>query len=76
VQVYSPYSYDAIFVIAEAIKACGQADRAAITAAMPATALPGLTGTSRSTKRATFKNGAISMFKVKDGKLDYISTSR
>jgi len=30
----------------------------------------------RSTKRATSENGAISMFKVKDGQLDYISTSR
>ena len=37
VQVYSPYSYDAVFVIADAIKRAGKADRASITAAMPAT---------------------------------------
>jgi len=76
VQVYSPYSYDAIFVIAEAIKRAGKADRAAITAAMPATAYPGLTGNIAFDEKGDIKNGAISMFKVKDGKLDYISTSR
>jgi len=76
VQVYSPYSYDAIYVIAEAIKRAGKADRAAITAAMPATAYTGLTGNIAFDEKGDIKNGAISMFKVKDGKLDYISTSR
>ena len=76
VQVYSPYSYDAIYVIAEAIKRAGKADRASITAAMPATNYTGLTGTIAFDEKGDIKNGAISMFKVKDGKLDYISTSR
>jgi len=76
VQVYSPYSYDAVFVIADAIKRAGKADRASITAAMPATNYQGLTGTIAFDEKGDIKNGAISMFKVKDGKLDYISTSR
>jgi len=76
VQVYSPYSYDAIYVIAEAIKRAGKAERAAITAAMPATNYTGLTGTIAFDDKGDIKNGAISMFKVKDGKLEYISTSR
>ena len=76
VQVYSPYSYDAIYVIAEAIKRAGKADRAAITAAMPATNYAGLTGQIAFDAKGDIKNGAISMFKVKDGKLEYISTSR
>jgi branched-chain amino acid transport system substrate-binding protein len=76
VQVYSPYSYDAVFVIADAMKRAGKADRAAITAAMPATNYTGLTGTIAFDEKGDIKGGAISMFKVKDGKLDYISTSR
>lgn len=76
VQVYSPYSYDAVYVIADAIKRAGKADRAAVTAAMPATNLPGLTGTISFDEKGDIKGGAISMFKIKDGKLDYISTSR
>lgn len=77
VQVYSPYSYDAVYVIADALKRAGKADRAAVTGAMPATSYPGLTGTIAFDEKGDIKGGAISMFKVgKDGKLEYISTSR
>lgn len=76
VQVYSPYSYDAVYVIADAIKRAGKADRASITAAMPATNYAGLTGQIQFDGKGDIKNGAISMFRVKDGKLEYISTSR
>ncbi len=76
VQVYSPYSYDAVYVIADAIKRAGKADRASITAAMPATNYAGLTGQIQFDEKGDIKNGAISMFKVKNGKLEYLSTSR
>jgi branched-chain amino acid transport system substrate-binding protein len=76
VQIYSPYSYDAVYVIADAIKRAGKADRAAITAAMPATNYPGLTGTIAFDEKGDIKNGAISMFKVSGDKLEYISTVR
>ena len=76
VQIYSPYSYDAVYVIAEAIKAAGSAERAAITAAVPKTNYAGVTGQITFDEKGDIKGGAISMFKVKDGKLEYISTSR
>jgi len=76
VQIYSPYSYDAVYVIAEAMKRAGSADRAAITGAMPATNYAGVTGTVSFDEKGDIKGGAISMFKVKEGKLEYISTSR
>jgi len=76
VQVYSPYSYDAVYVIADAIKRAGKADRAAITAAMPATNYPGVTGTIAFDEKGDIKGGAISMFNVKEGKLNYLSTVR
>lgn len=76
VQVYSPYSYDAVYVIADAIKRAGKADRAAITAAMPATNYAGLTGQIAFDEKGDIKGGAISMMQVKGGKLEYISTSR
>jgi branched-chain amino acid transport system substrate-binding protein len=76
VQIYSPYSYDAVYVIAEAMKRAGSADRAAITGAMPATNYAGVTGTISFDEKGDIKGGAISMFKVKEGKLEYISTSR
>ena len=76
VQVYSPYSYDAVYIIADAIKRAGKADRAAVTAAMPATNYTGLTGQIAFDEKGDIKGGAISMFTVKDGKLNYVSTVR
>jgi branched-chain amino acid transport system substrate-binding protein len=76
VQVYSPYSYDAVYVIAEAAKRAGKADRASITAAMPATNYTGVTGTISFDEKGDIKGGAISMFNVKEGKLNYLSTVR
>jgi branched-chain amino acid transport system substrate-binding protein len=76
VQIYSPYSYDAVYVIADAIKRAGKADRASITAAMPATNYAGLTGQIAFDEKGDIKGGAISMFKVVDGKMEYVSTVR
>ncbi|MCL6628008.1 MAG: branched-chain amino acid ABC transporter substrate-binding protein [Armatimonadetes bacterium] len=76
VQVYAPYAYDAVYVIADAIKRAGKVDKAAIVAAMPATNYTGVTGQIAFDEKGDIKNGAISMFRVKDGKLEYISTSR
>lgn len=76
VQVYSPYSYDAVYVIVDAIHRAGSLDRAAITAAVAKTDYDGLTGHISFDDKGDLKNGAISMFRVQDGKLAYISTSR
>jgi branched-chain amino acid transport system substrate-binding protein len=76
VQIYSPYSYDAVYIIADAIKRAGSVDRAAVAAAVPATNLTGLTGQITFDEKGDIKGGAISMFAVKEGKLNYISTVR
>ncbi|HEU0204932.1 MAG TPA: branched-chain amino acid ABC transporter substrate-binding protein [Burkholderiaceae bacterium] len=76
VQLYAPYSFDAVHVIAEAIKRAGSVEPAKITAAMPATNYSGVTGQITFDEKGDIKGGAISMFQVKDGKLEYISTSR
>ena len=76
VQVYSPYSYDAVFVIVEAMKKAGKADRASITTALRDTNYDGLTGKIAFDAKGDIKDGAISMVEVKDGKLAYVSTVR
>jgi branched-chain amino acid transport system substrate-binding protein len=76
VQVYSPYSYDAVYVIVEAMKKAGKADRASITTALRDTNYDGLTGKIAFDAKGDIKDGAISMFEVKDGKLAYVSTVR
>ena len=76
VQIYSPYSYDAVYAIADAIKRAGKADRAAITAAMPATNYQGVTGQIAFDEKGDIKGGAISMFKIANDKMEYVSTVR
>jgi branched-chain amino acid transport system substrate-binding protein len=65
-----------VYIITDAIKRAGKADRAAISAAVPATNYPGLTGTIMFDEKGDIKNGAISMFKVSGDKLQYLSTVR
>jgi len=74
-QRYSPYSYDAVYAIVEAIKLAGRPDRAAIVAAMPKTSFDGLTGHIEFDEHGDMKNGTISMYDVRDGKLNYLSTA-
>jgi branched-chain amino acid transport system substrate-binding protein len=76
VQIYSPYSYDAVYVIADAIKRAGSLDRAAIAAAVATTDYDGLTGHISFDGKGDLKNGAISLFKVANGQLEYVSTTR
>jgi branched-chain amino acid transport system substrate-binding protein len=76
VQIYSPYSYDAMYAIAKAIERAGKTDRAAVADALKATDFDGLTGKIAFDEKGDIKNGAISIFEVKDGKLSYVSTVR
>jgi branched-chain amino acid transport system substrate-binding protein len=76
VQIYSPYSYDAVYVIAEAIKKAGKPDRAAVADAIKATAYTGVTGAIAFDEKGDVKGGAITMFEVKGDKLEYLSTVR
>jgi branched-chain amino acid transport system substrate-binding protein len=43
---------------------------------MPATNYPGLTGQIAFDDKGDIKGGAISMFKVNNGKMEYVSTVR
>jgi branched-chain amino acid transport system substrate-binding protein len=74
-QQYSPYSYDATFAIVDAIKRAGKPDRAAVVEAMHGTRFEGLTGHIEFDEHGDLKNGTISMYNVRDGKLNYLSTA-
>ena len=76
VQLYSPYSYDAVYIVVDAIKRAGKVERAAVAAAVPTTNLPGLTGQLVFDDKGDIKGGAISIFKVSKDKLEYVSTVR
>jgi branched-chain amino acid transport system substrate-binding protein len=76
VQIYSPYSYDAVYAIAAAATRAGSTDRAKVAAEVAKTDFEGLTGRIVFDENGDLKNGAISVFRVQDGKLHYITTTR
>ncbi|WP_296403572.1 branched-chain amino acid ABC transporter substrate-binding protein [Psychrobacter sp.] len=71
VQIYSPFSYDATYVLVEAMKLANSTDREAIAAAMPKVQYNGLIGPIAFDEKGDIKNGSISLYKVGD-KLDVI----
>jgi branched-chain amino acid transport system substrate-binding protein len=75
-QRYSPYSYDAVYAIVDAVRRAGRPDRNAIVDAMPKTSFEGLTGHIEFDEHGDLKNGTISMYNVHGGKLNYLSTVR
>jgi len=76
VQIYAPYSYDAVYVIVDAIRRAGSIERAAVAAAVGATDFDGLTGHIAFDPKGDLKNGAISIYHVQGGQLSYLSTTR
>ena len=73
-QRYSPYSYDAVYAIVDALKRAGRPDRVALVDAMPKTSFEGLTGHIEFDDHGDLKNGEISVYDIKDGKLNLLSS--
>jgi len=73
-QRYSPYSYDAVYAIVDAIKRAGRPDRLAVVDAMSKTDFEGLTGHIEFDDHGDLKNGEISMYDIRDGKMDLLAS--
>ena len=71
VQIYAPFAYDATYAIVAAMKLANSVEPEAIAAAMPKVSIEGLIGPIAFDEKGDIKNGAISIFEVKD-KLDII----
>ncbi len=72
VQIYSPFAYDAVYALAEAMKISGSNEREAIAAAMPKVNFSGLTGQVAFDEKGDIKGGAISIFQVINKNLEVI----
>jgi branched-chain amino acid transport system substrate-binding protein len=72
VQIYSPYSYDAVGVLVDAMKRANSVDPAKYIAELPKTSYAGLTGRIEFDDNGDVKNGAITMYETKDGKLNVL----
>jgi branched-chain amino acid transport system substrate-binding protein len=67
-QVYSPYTYDATFVLVDAMKRAGSWDPKVYTAKLPETNFKGVTTTIAFETNGELKNPAITLYVYKDGK--------
>jgi branched-chain amino acid transport system substrate-binding protein len=68
VQIYAPFTYDAVNVIIDAMKRANSTDPAKILAAMPATNYNGVIGNIAFDDKGDLKQGSITLYNYKDKK--------
>ncbi|EGD00818.1 putative periplasmic solute-binding protein, partial [Burkholderia sp. TJI49] len=75
-QVYAPFSYDAVYIIVDAMKRANSTNPAKVLAAMPATDYRGVIGETSFTPQGDLKHGVISVFTYKGGKKSLLDVVR
>ncbi|MGI4860060.1 MAG: branched-chain amino acid ABC transporter substrate-binding protein [Janthinobacterium lividum] len=76
IQIYAPFTYDAVYIIVDAMKRANSTDKAKILAAMPATDFKGVLGETQFDTKGDVKKPVISLYDYKGGKkmlLDSVS---
>jgi branched-chain amino acid transport system substrate-binding protein len=77
VQIYAPYVYDAVMVMADAMKKANSADPAKYLPVLAKTSgYKGVTGTISFDEKGDVKNGALTLFTYKGGKREEIAVVR
>lgn len=74
IQIYAPFTYDAVYVIADAMKRANSIDKAKILAAMPSTDYTGVLGRIQFTKNGDVQNPVISLYDYKASKKTLLDT--
>ena len=74
IQLYAPYVYDAVMVMADAMKRADSVDPAKFLPAIGQTKYDGVTALVEFDAQGDLKGGAISIYQYKGGKLDYVET--
>lgn len=72
IQIYSPFTYDAVYIIVDAMKRANSTDPAKILAAMPATDYKGVIGETVFDSKGDLKHGVISLYGYKAGKKTFV----
>ena len=68
VQIYAPFTYDAVYVLVDSMKRSNSTDPARILAAMPDTKMQGLVGNIAFDNKGDMKEGVITLYDFKDKK--------
>ena len=68
IQNYSPYAYDAVYVMVEAMKRANSTEPSKYLPELPKTDFQGVTGRVRFDAKGDITGGAVTVYQVKDGK--------
>jgi branched-chain amino acid transport system substrate-binding protein len=68
IQIYAPFTYDAVYIIVDAMKRSNSTDPAKVLAAMPATDYKGVIGETQFDSHGDLKAPVISLYDYKGGK--------
>ncbi|MFM0283159.1 branched-chain amino acid ABC transporter substrate-binding protein [Paraburkholderia sediminicola] len=68
VQIYAPFTYDAVYIIVDAMRRANSTDPAKILAQMPSTDYRGVVGETSFDSHGDVNHGAISIYDYKAGK--------
>jgi branched-chain amino acid transport system substrate-binding protein len=74
VQIYAPYVYDAVMVMADAMKRANSVEPAKFLPAIGKTKYAGVTANIEFDDKGDLKDGAISLYQYKGGKLEFVET--
>ncbi|WP_026224851.1 branched-chain amino acid ABC transporter substrate-binding protein [Methyloversatilis thermotolerans] len=74
IQLYAPYAYDAVRVVAEAMKQAGSTDTDKFLPALAALNYPGLTAQIQFDEKGDIKDGAITLYQAKSGAWQALET--
>ncbi len=74
IQLYAPYVYDAVMVMADAMKRANSVEPAKYLPEIGKTSYDGVTAKVEFDDKGDLKGGAISIYQYKAGKLDYVET--
>lgn len=72
VQIYAPYAYDATFVLADSMVRANSADPAKYLPEIAKTLLDGVTGKIEFDEKGDLRNGAVTVYQIKGGKLNVL----
>ena len=76
VQIYAPYVYDAVHVLADSMVRAGSADPAKYLPEVGKTNYKGVTGPIAFDEKGDIKNGALTLYTYKNGKREQIAVVR
>lgn len=68
IQTYAPYAYDAVTALIKAMEQASSAEPAKVLAALPKVRFTGVTGQIGFDKKGDVLGGAITLYRVRDGK--------